>query len=163
MVVHRQQNTFGGRIFAGRGRTVAAALLFWTPVQAGTTSAAVPWRAPLTVVAKTTGPLTGAVRFALFDRAAAGSWGDSVLAAALVPVCSSSTVWTTPPLFRGSYALAVFHDLNANEVLDKNVVGMPAEPYGFSNNARNAIGPPSIREATFRFNDTAAVMVVELR
>jgi uncharacterized protein (DUF2141 family) len=32
----------------------------------------------------------------------------------------------------GRYAVAVYHDLNDNGKLDKNVLGIPKEPYGFS-------------------------------
>ena len=33
----------------------------------------------------------------------------------------------------GNYAIAVFHDLNGNGKLDRNLIGLPSEPYGFSN------------------------------
>jgi uncharacterized protein (DUF2141 family) len=33
----------------------------------------------------------------------------------------------------GRYAIIVFHDENGNGELDKNVLGIPTEPYGFSN------------------------------
>ena len=39
------------------------------------------------------------------------------------------------------YAVAVFHDANNNEVLDKNAFGIPTEAYGFSNNARGRFAP----------------------
>ena len=34
----------------------------------------------------------------------------------------------------GTYGIAVYQDLNSNEVLDKTSLGIPTEPYGFSNN-----------------------------
>ncbi|MBP1672752.1 MAG: hypothetical protein H6Q25_567 [Bacteroidetes bacterium] len=34
----------------------------------------------------------------------------------------------------GNYAIAVFQDLNKNSRLDFNFLGIPTEPYGFSNN-----------------------------
>ena len=37
---------------------------------------------------------------------------------------------------RGKYGVIAFHDLNGNEKLDTNFMGIPNEPYGFSNNAR---------------------------
>lgn len=49
----------------------------------------------------------------------------------------------------GSYAISAFLDTNANGELDRNLVGMPTEPYGFSNNARGAFGPPSFQSAMF--------------
>jgi len=47
------------------------------------------------------------------------------------------------------YAIAVFHDTNNNQKLDKNFFGIPKEGYGFSNNARGFLGPPDFDEAGF--------------
>ena len=40
------------------------------------------------------------------------------------------------PIRNHAYAIAVFHDINDNGILDKNALGIPLEPYGFSRNAR---------------------------
>lgn len=42
----------------------------------------------------------------------------------------------------GTYGLAVYHDANANRRFDRNMVGLPAEGYGFSNNAPTLFGLP---------------------
>ena len=41
------------------------------------------------------------------------------------------------------------HDVNGNDALDSNIVGMPTEPYGFSNNAQGSFGPPAWQDARF--------------
>jgi len=41
-----------------------------------------------------------------------------------------------------NYTIAIFHDVNDNGKMDKNFVGVPKEPYGFSNNAKSKWGPP---------------------
>ena len=43
-------------------------------------------------------------------------------------------------------ALSIFHDLNGNGKLDTNLLGIPTEPFGFGNNAKIALGPPSWKE-----------------
>jgi uncharacterized protein (DUF2141 family) len=48
-----------------------------------------------------------------------------------------------------SYAVAVFHDRDNNGKLTTNFMGMPTEPYGFSNNAVGSFGPPSFEAAAF--------------
>ena len=50
----------------------------------------------------------------------------------------------------GTYAAAVFQDLNGDEILNRGSFGIPSEPYGFSNNARGNFGPPSFRAAAFQ-------------
>ena len=42
----------------------------------------------------------------------------------------------------GRYAVAVYQDLNDNQELDRNVLGLPSEPVGFSRNAGGAMAPP---------------------
>lgn len=49
----------------------------------------------------------------------------------------------------GTYAISVFQDLNGNQELDTNMVGIPKEPYGFSNNAMGMFGPPSFEDSKF--------------
>jgi uncharacterized protein (DUF2141 family) len=47
----------------------------------------------------------------------------------------------------GRYAAVAFQDENGNGKLDKNFLGIPKEPYGFSNGARGSGGPPSFSAA----------------
>jgi uncharacterized protein (DUF2141 family) len=47
----------------------------------------------------------------------------------------------------GTYAVAIYHDQNANGKMDKNFLGIPKEAYGHSNNARGSMGPPSFEDA----------------
>jgi len=47
----------------------------------------------------------------------------------------------------GDYAISVFHDENGNEKIDTNIVGMPKEGFGFSNDAMGTFGPPSFEKA----------------
>ncbi len=49
----------------------------------------------------------------------------------------------------GTYAVAVYHDENDNHRFDRNFLGLPAEGYGFSNNAGILLGPPSFSRVRF--------------
>jgi uncharacterized protein (DUF2141 family) len=51
----------------------------------------------------------------------------------------------------GWYAVSVVHDENNNSVLDANFLGIPKEPYGFSNNPRG-LGKPSFEAVKFRLD-----------
>lgn len=55
----------------------------------------------------------------------------------------------------GDYAVAIFQDINGNGKIDTFFFGIPKEPYGFSNNARKLMGPPSFKDCKFQIaNDT---------
>ncbi len=45
----------------------------------------------------------------------------------------------------GVYAIALYHDENANQRFDRTGIGLPAEGYGFSNNPATLAGLPSFR------------------
>ncbi len=47
----------------------------------------------------------------------------------------------------GPFAIAVFHDEDLDQELDRNFLGIPREDYGFSRDARGRFGPPSFDDA----------------
>lgn len=49
----------------------------------------------------------------------------------------------------GLFAMSVYHDENANGDFDKNGIGLPAEPWGISNNPKIRFGPPPVEKALF--------------
>ncbi len=51
-------------------------------------------------------------------------------------------------------AVSVFHDANGNGRLDSNAMGMPLEPYGFSNDAVGQFGPPKFDAARLKLSGT---------
>jgi len=62
---------------------------------------------------------------------------------------NGTLVVTIPDLPPGRYAIALYQDRNGNDRLDKNIFGMPTEPYGFSNDASAPMGPPDFEQAAF--------------
>lgn len=63
----------------------------------------------------------------------------------------------------GTYALAVIHDENSNGKLDANWLGIPTEGYGFSNDAKAALGTPSFATASFLYNGETLDMTISLQ
>lgn len=62
------------------------------------------------------------------------------------------------------YAIVVYHDQNANNKFDKRPpFGLPAEPYGVSNNPKMQFGPPAISEALFHVSPSMIGVDVKLR
>ncbi|MES2299687.1 MAG: DUF2141 domain-containing protein [Pseudomonadota bacterium] len=79
--------------------------------------------------------------------AKADTFLKQALASAKAPAKAGSNSLTIKDLAPGEYAFAVYHDLNSNGKLDKNMFGMPTEDYAFSNNALGKMGPPSFDSA----------------
>jgi uncharacterized protein (DUF2141 family) len=67
----------------------------------------------------------------------------------LVKATKGSVVLNFKDVPPGKYAVSLFHDENDNKQLEKNVLGIPTEGYGFSRNARGFRAPPSFINASF--------------
>lgn len=66
-------------------------------------------------------------------------------------------------LLPGEYAVAGYHDVNNNDELDTNFVGIPQEPYGASLGARNLLSPPDYDDAKFKVDAQDIKISVELQ
>jgi uncharacterized protein (DUF2141 family) len=58
-----------------------------------------------------------------------------------------------------TYGVAVYHDINNNSTLDKNMVGVPIEIYGFGNNARNTFSAPSFEDASIELKQDKQIVI----
>jgi uncharacterized protein (DUF2141 family) len=65
------------------------------------------------------------------------------------PIDGAQASCAFPSLPPGTYAVAVVHDENGNGRLDKNLLGVPTEGYGVSNNRTYALSSPKWDESKF--------------
>ena len=63
----------------------------------------------------------------------------------------------------GFYAVAVYHDENDNHHFDRTLIGLPAEGYGFSNDAPIRLGPPSFASARLLVRPGDTRIAIRLR
>jgi uncharacterized protein (DUF2141 family) len=95
------------------------------------------------------GPAT--LHIALFDTADSFSAGRAMMSQK-VEMHDGVAQWVFSGVPEGVYAIKSFADENGNARLDTNFIGLPMERYGFSNDARGRMGPPTF--------DAAAVQVI---
>lgn len=90
----------------------------------------------------------GTMMVAIFDSAT--SWENSNGAVSRVKskVTGPSVTLLFSSLATGSYAVKLYHDENDDGVLGTNMLGVPTEGYGFSNNPQ-VLGEPDFEEAMF--------------
>ena len=62
-----------------------------------------------------------------------------------------------------AFALAVYHDKNANLRIDKGAFGIPVEPYGVYNNPAMRFAAPPVEEALFPVAGDGATVEIKLR
>ena len=64
----------------------------------------------------------------------------------------------------GEYSVAAYHDKNGNGKLDKNLVGIPVEDYGFSNDTRGTrMSAPSFEDTKMQIEGTDTEVKIEVR
>ncbi len=66
-------------------------------------------------------------------------------------------------LSTGKYAIAILHDENDDQKMNKTFLGLPKEGYGFSNNVMGTFGPPSFSKASFIYNSTGSGTSIAIR
>ena len=57
------------------------------------------------------------------------------------------------------FAVGSFQDFNKNKKIDKNFLGIPKEPFGFSNNPRLISGPPNFTKCRVKFGKKDKVSI----
>jgi uncharacterized protein (DUF2141 family) len=62
----------------------------------------------------------------------------------------------------GTYAVAIYQDLNGNGKLDENMFGIPNEPFAFSNNVVPRFSAPKFDDCKFEFSKADQVLSINL-
>jgi uncharacterized protein (DUF2141 family) len=63
----------------------------------------------------------------------------------------------------GIYAVAVYHDADANRKLNRSFIGYPTEGFGFSNNPNTFMGIPSFGSVRFAVRSSGQKISLRLR
>lgn len=68
-----------------------------------------------------------------------------------------------PDLPYGTYAIAIFHDLNNNGYLDQNILGIPSEPFAFSRRPKSKFRMPKFDEVAVTFSPDQQEITLPLK
>jgi len=148
--------THGNCVVSPRARTAGAALAAALLSLAVTAALA----GDLTVEVSGITPNRGKVYIAVYDRPETFPiFGRQRVGQVLASEDRHLTVHfkDLPP---GQYAAVAFQDFNGNGTLDKNFLGIPKEPYGFSNGARGSTGPPKFAQAAITLDPNGVTSIV---
>lgn len=146
-----------------RGAIIGAALLLTGTGAALAQDSAPPGEGSLTVAFRGVTQPRGVVLCAVFDSKAAYDANAHPVRTLELPAGERNFSATFAGLPPGRYGVKAFHDRDGDGKMKFNPLGMPMEPYGFSNNARAPFGPPSWRAAGFAVAPGANSQVIRLR
>ena len=104
----------------------------------------------------------GNLRIAFFDEAHRGEFPDGeYLLGVAVPATDEEMTVEVSNIEPGEYAIVVFQDIDEDEVLDKNFLGIPKEPYGFSGKWKS--GGSSFDEALFNTDEISFSTTITMK
>ncbi|WOJ92750.1 DUF2141 domain-containing protein [Congregibacter variabilis] len=92
--------------------------------------------------------LGGTMMVAIFDSAEAWEDSSKAISVGKDSVSGPTVRLIFPNLPAGRYAVKLYHDEDNDGQLDSNMLGIPSEGYGFSNNPQ-VLGEPEFEEAMF--------------
>ena len=76
------------------------------------------------------------------------------------PVINYSSEISYDSIFPGKYAIQFFHDENEYQKMDFNLIGIPKEKFGSSNDVKPILGPPKFEKMLFEiYQDKKIVML----
>lgn len=76
---------------------------------------------------------------------------------------SGVTLICIPVEAAGTFAIALYHDKDANQKFNKNWLGLPSEPYGISNDPKILLSAPPHHAAAFQVEGPGTPVKVTLR
>jgi uncharacterized protein (DUF2141 family) len=119
--------------------------------------------APVTVVVSSLVSTTAAVRLYFYNTREgflkSGKWAFSKS----VKPGGKSEFSIPVDLPKGEWAVAITQDMNNNDKIDKNFLGIPTEPYAFSNNIRPTVAAPGFDECKFLVDGPGKVVSIVLK
>jgi uncharacterized protein (DUF2141 family) len=101
----------------------------------------------------------GEIMVAVYTDKEAFLKSEGVYRSASAGAVKGSTELIIEDLPEGDYALAIFHDTNSNQKMDKNWMGIPKEPLGFSNAKLKTFGPPGFEECRFELQKDHSITI----
>ncbi len=88
--------------------------------------------------------------------------GDTGKHVAVVPA-AKTVVFKFEDVAPGQYAITLFHDENDNGKLDRALLMMPKEGYGFSRDAKVVMSPPKFSAAAFEVGQEPNFQTIRMR
>ncbi|NKC11822.1 MAG: DUF2141 domain-containing protein [Gammaproteobacteria bacterium] len=98
---------------------------------------------------------TGNIMIQVLDQEPVEGVKTGAVAQMMLPA-QVGTVKLMIPLPPARYVVRIMQDLNGNGALDENLVGLPTEPWGASNNATGRFGPPAWNDMLFELGADGA-------
>jgi uncharacterized protein (DUF2141 family) len=143
-------------------KTLPLAVLVMSSQLLGATPTRTPSLAPqtVTVVISALASTQSAVKLNFYNAADKFLQKDQQAFRMVVKPEGKTEISIPVELAPGEWAVALTQDTNDNGKLDKNMLGIPTEPYAFSNNVRPRLAAPKFEECKFTVSGPGKVVSI---
>ncbi len=107
----------------------------------------------------------GKARLLIFsskDKSAFPKEKDKAYGKFIMPIKDNKVSFTFENLPYGDYAISVHHDEDNNGKVNSNLIGIPNEGLGSSNDAKGFMGPPSFDKAKITLNKEQLSIIINM-
>ncbi|HNK59314.1 MAG TPA: DUF2141 domain-containing protein, partial [Leptospiraceae bacterium] len=87
---------------------------------------------------------------------------DKAFQSQKLPIHSNMATFHFKDIPCGEYAIGIMHDENNNLKMDTNLIGIPKEGYGVSNNVKSKLGPPKYEDAKITLQSANTIIQIEM-
>jgi len=113
----------------------------------------------LTITVDNIKTIEGTIEIGIFNKGDRFLEKEQAYKGISVEVTASSETVVVKNLPAGTYAISLYHDKNGNGAFDRNFLGLPKEPYGFSNNFKPKFSPPKFTDCCFNLTPNHSVTI----
>ena len=104
----------------------------------------------------------GNIHIAVYNTPEPYPDSDGMIQEAQIPITSLKAEYRFADLAPGAYAIATYHDENANDEFDTNFIGLPLEGFAFSNDAPVFFGPPGFDSARIELGPMGSTIRIKM-
>lgn len=103
----------------------------------------------------------GQIMLAVYDSKA--SFSKTPVQAVSIPATPGEMDIKLEDLPAGKYAVMLYQDIDGNNKLKKNMLGLPREPWGGSLGGKPVFGPPTWKSTCFELLESGTQITIKLR
>lgn len=101
----------------------------------------------------------GYIRIGVFNSEEKFLKRNSTFKNYIIAVESNTETIVIDDLPKGEYAFILYHDINSDGKMNRKFIGIPKEPFGFSNNVRPKLAKPTFEECKFVLEDNLELKI----
>ena len=113
----------------------------------------------LTIKISNIDKIQGEIKVGIFDRETHFLKVGYAIKNYSIKVQDNTATLTITDLPKGDYAVTLYHDENSDNKMNTNFIGIPKEPYGFSNNFAPKMSAPKFKDCKFTFSESKTLNI----